>query len=123
MARCLAMWEAADLARATALNQRTPQWAGLMGRMEQDLKKGAVRDYGFFMGERNGFAILEGTKGEVERAMQHYAEFLSFTVYPLASPEQAEQVLEAEPDKDLSSIRQRFKGRSFRCYSGFLKMP
>jgi hypothetical protein len=93
-----------------------------MGSVEQDFKKGAVRDFGFFKGTHNGFAIFEGNKGEVERTIQNYAPSLSFTVYPLASQKLAEQIIEAEPEEDLSSIRERFKGRSFRCYSGFLKM-
>jgi len=93
-----------------------------MGSVEQDMKKGAVRDFGFFMGARTGFAIFEGTKWEVERTIQQYAPSLSFTVYPLASPEQTEQTFEAEPEQDISSIREKLKGRSFRCYSGFLKM-
>lgn len=120
MARYLAIWEAGGTERATGRN--LSRWGGLMGSVEQDMTKGAVRDFGFFAGAQNGFAIFEGTKGEVERTIQQYAPYLSFTVYPLASAEETEQVVKAEPEESFPLIRERLRGRSFHCYTGLLKM-
>ena len=64
MARYLAIWEADDSKVASDSNLRASRWGGLMDRVEEDMKQGAVKDFGFFVGAPNGFAIFDGTEAE-----------------------------------------------------------
>jgi hypothetical protein len=122
MARYLAIWEADDSTRAADTTQRASGWGSLMDSMEQDMKQGAVKDFGFFAGAPNGFAIFEGTEAEVEQVIQRYGPLLSCTVYPLSSSKHTEPSTEDEAEIDFPLIRSRLKGRSLRCYGGFLKL-
>ena len=123
MARYLAIWEADDLTMAADTTQRATRWGSLMDNVEQDMKQGAVKDFGFFAGAPNGFAIFEGTEAEVEQVIQHYGPLLSCTVYPLSSSKQAEPVIEPGVGaEDFALIRKRLKGQSFHGYGRFLKM-
>lgn len=122
MARYLAIWEADDSTMAADTTQRASGWGSLMDSVEQDMKQGAVKDFGFFAGAPNGFAIFEGTEAEVEKVIQHYGPLLSCTVYPLSSSKQTEPSTEPKAEIDFPLIRSRLKGRSLRCYGRFLKM-
>ena len=121
MARYLAIWEAEDSQVAAHSNVRTSRWGGLMDRVDRDMKQGAVKDFGFFVGAPNGFAIFEGTEAEVEEVIRHYAPLLSCTVYPLSSAKPDEPGTESEEGAALALIRSRLKGRRLGCYSGFLR--
>jgi hypothetical protein len=85
------------------------------------MKQGAVKDFGFFVGAPNGFAIFEGTEAEVEQVIQHYAPLLSCTVYPLSSARQTEPIVETDEETELSLVRSRLKGKTHCCYSGLLR--
>ena len=122
MARYLAIWEADELTMAADTTQRATRWGSLMDNVEQDMKQGAVKDFGFFAGAPNGFAIFEGTEAEVEQVIQHYGPLLSCTVYPLSSSKQTEPSTETEAEIDFPLLRSRLKGRSLRGYGRFLKM-
>ena len=121
MARYLAIWEADDSQAAADSNVRASRWGGLMDRVDQDMKQGAVKDFGFFVGAPNGFAIFEGTEAEVEEVIRHYAPLLSCTVYPLSSARPEDPITGSEEEADLALIRSRLKGRKLRCYSGFMR--
>lgn len=95
MARYLALWEA-DYSRIPIdPKERGTGWAVLVDKVKQDMKTGIMKDYGSFVGQPNGFAILEGTEVEVSKAIQQYIPFFTYKVYPLSSLEQVEELVKA----------------------------
>jgi hypothetical protein len=59
------------------------------------MKKGITKDWGTFIGEFNGYSVVEGTEVEILNQIQHYTPFVYFKVYPIASVTQAEEMIKA----------------------------
>jgi hypothetical protein len=66
-----------------------------MGMVKQDIKKGLNKDWGAFVGEINGYAVLEGTEVEIMNALQQYVPFVHFKVHPVASVSQVDEMIKA----------------------------
>jgi hypothetical protein len=48
----------------------------LMEMVKQDIKKGITKDWGAFVGEMNGYSVLEGTELEILSQVQQYTPFV-----------------------------------------------
>jgi len=67
----------------------------LLEMVKQDIKKSTTKDWGAFVGELYGYAVLEGTEVEVMNMVQQYSPFVFFKVHPIASVTQAEEMIKA----------------------------
>jgi hypothetical protein len=63
--------------------------------VKQDIKKGLNKDWGAFVGEINGYAVLEGTEVEIMNSLQQYVPFVNFKVHPVASVSQVDEMIKA----------------------------
>ena len=75
--------------------ERGVGWNILLEIVKQDIKKGITKDWGAFVGELYGYAVLEGTEVEVMNMVQQYSPFVFFKVHPIASVIQAEEMIKA----------------------------
>ena len=95
MAKYLLLWEIDATKIPVSPKERGGGWNLLMGMVKQDIKKGLNKDWGAFVGEINGYAVLEGTEVEIMNALQQYVPFVHFKVHPVASVSQVDEMIKA----------------------------
>jgi hypothetical protein len=91
----LMLWEIDTTKIPLSPKERGGGWNLLMGMVKQDIKKGLNKDWGAFVGEINGYAVLEGTEVEIMNALQQYVPFVHFKVHPVASVSQVDEMIKA----------------------------
>lgn len=95
MGKYLMLWEIDTTKIPLSPKERGAGWDLLMGMVKQDIKKGLNKDWGAFVGEINGYAVLEGTEVEIMNALQQYVPFVHFKVHPVASVSQVDEMIKA----------------------------
>ncbi len=93
MGKYLVLWEVVQSTIPINPKERGEGWSLLMALVRQDMKKGLTKDWGVFVGERNGYTINEGTELEVMNGLQQYVPFCKFKVHPIATPDMAEEMI------------------------------
>jgi len=95
MGKYLSLWEI-DLTKVPISPQeRGAGWGGLMDMIKEDLKKGILKDWGAFVGEINGYSIVEGTEVEIGNFIQKYVPWVIFKGHAIASVNQVDQIVKA----------------------------
>ena len=74
--------------------KRAGQWKHLMQMVEEDMKKGVMKDWGSFIAERGGYCIAEGSEIDVGLLAQRYVPYVEFKTHACASVDQTRQLLE-----------------------------
>jgi len=95
MGKYLMLWEIDTTKIPVGSKERGAGWNALMEMVKQDIKKGINKDWGAFVGEINGYAVLEGTEVEIMNALQQYVPFVHFKVHPIASVSQVDEMIKA----------------------------
>jgi len=95
MGKYLVLWEVVQSTIPVDPKERGAGWGLLMALIRQDIAKGLTKDWGAFVGESSGYAINEGTELEVMNGLQQYVPFCKFKVYPVATPDQVDEMLKA----------------------------
>ncbi len=93
MGKYLMLWEIDTTKIPVSPKERGAGWNVLMEMVKQDIKKGLNKDWGTFVGEVNGYAVMEGTEVEVMNALQQYSPFVHFKVHPIGSVSQVDEVI------------------------------
>ena len=95
MARYLLLWEV-DAGKAPLdPKERGAALSMLVAMVEADQKKGIMKDWGSFVGELNGYSVVEGTEVEIGTMVQQYIPFVLFKTHPIASLGQVKDVVTA----------------------------
>ena len=95
MGKYLLLWEIDATKIPVSPKERGAGWNALMEMVKQDIKKGMNKDWGAFVGEINGYAVIEGTEVEVMNTLQQYVPFVHFKVHPIASVSQVDEMIKA----------------------------
>ena len=61
--------------------------------IRQDIENGITKDRVSFVGEIQGYSILEGTEIEVMKSLQQYVPFCIFEVHPVATEDQVNEMI------------------------------
>ena len=93
MGRYLALWEIDSSKTPVDAKEIAAGWSLLLEIVKQDLKSGIMKDWAAFVGETNGYLILEGTEVEVSSGLTKYAPYVIFKVHALASLAQITEVI------------------------------
>jgi hypothetical protein len=64
------------------------------GMAKQDLETGTATYWGAFVGESRGYTVHEGTEVEIGSALQRYRPFVRFTVHPISTVSQMDELIE-----------------------------
>lgn len=67
----------------------------LMAMVQQDIEVGLTKDWGCFVGEGNGYAVVEGDEIEVSKMVQQYSPYCEFSTFPVASVDQMNEVIQS----------------------------
>lgn len=93
MGKYLLLWEI-DSSRVPVDGKEIgAAWSLLTEMVKQDIKSGITKDHGTFVGETNGYAIMEGTEVEIIGGLAKYAPYVHFKVHAVASVAQVGEVL------------------------------
>ena len=95
MAKYLILWEVDPSRSPIDPKERGAAWGMLVDMVKQDQIKGLMKDWGSFVGEINGYSVVEGTEVEIGTMMQQYIPFVNFKVHPVASLSQVGEVIKA----------------------------
>ena len=75
--------------------KRASQWKQLMNMVDQDMKKGVMKDWGSFIAERGGDCIVEGSEVDVGLVAQQYVPYVEFKTHACASVGLTKNLLDA----------------------------
>ncbi len=93
MGRYLALWEI-DSSRSSVDTKEMADAMSLLAELvKQNIKSGITKDYGVFVGETNGYSIMEGTEVEVASVCAQYAPYVRFKIHAVASLAQISEVI------------------------------
>ena len=95
MGKYLMLWKIDATKVPVSPKERGAGWSALIEMVKQDIKKGQIKDWGVFVGEGNGYSVMEGTEVEVMNALQRFTPFVRFKVHPIGSLTQVEEMLKA----------------------------
>jgi hypothetical protein len=95
MGRYLLLWEIDRTRIPVDPKERGVGFNMLLEMVKQDIKKGLTKDWGVFIGETFGYSVVEGTEVEIMKQLQQYSPFVHFTVHPIGSVAQAEEMIKA----------------------------
>lgn len=93
MGRYLALWEIDSSKTPLDAKEIAAGWSLLTEVVKQDLKSGTMKDWGAYVGETNGYLILEGTEVEVTSLLAMYAPYVIFKLHAVFSVSQMGEVL------------------------------
>ena len=94
MGRYLCLWEIHPSAIPTS-SEGWSNWEELLSWLKQEMERGLFKDWGQFIGELNGYAIVEGDEWDVSRMAQRLITVCSFKVHPIASVDQVGEMVRA----------------------------
>jgi hypothetical protein len=89
MTKFLTIWEMDYSQLPESREARVSVMINLDNMVSEDLKSGAMSDWGSFAGTRGGYSIIEGTEQDVAlHSLKYYPYVKTTTVYPVISVNQ-----------------------------------
>ena len=76
-------------------HERGQGYAALMAFVEQDIEVGLTKDWGCYVGEGDGYCVVEGSEVEISKMIQRYSPFCEFSTHPVASLDQMNEVIKS----------------------------
>ena len=93
MGKYLTLWEVDKTKIPIDRKERGAGWGMLMALIRQDIERGITKDWGAFVGESSGYAVLEGSELDVMNALQQYVPFVSFKLHAIATESQVNEMI------------------------------
>jgi hypothetical protein len=95
MGKYLMLWAVDPTKVPVNPQERGSGWGAMLDMIKQEMQKGITKDWGSFVGELNGYAVVEGSEVEIGNMVQRYVPFVHFKVHPIASISQVDEVIKA----------------------------
>lgn len=95
MPRYLMFWELNRSLIPVDPEERKQGFSLLMALVQQDIEKEVTKDWGCFVGEGNGYCIVEGDEVEISKVVQQYSPYCEFSTHPVASVDQMNEVIQS----------------------------
>jgi len=95
MGKYLILWEMDTSKVPISAQDRGTAWNPMVDMVKQDIEKGRIKDWGAFVGEINGYVVVEGTEVEIGNFIQQYVPFVNFKTHAIASVNQVEEIIKA----------------------------
>jgi len=100
MAKHLLTWSIDHSRISVDPKERGASWGALLSMVENDLERGAMKDWGVFPGENKGYCIFEGSNLELMKVTQQYSPFVEFNTHPVASILEAKDLIKSLRSSD-----------------------
>ena len=95
MGKYLLLWEMDTSKVPISPKERGTAWSPLVDMVKQDIEKGRMKDWGAFVGEINGYAVVEGTEVEIGNFIHQYVPFVNFKAHAISSVSQVDEIINA----------------------------
>jgi hypothetical protein len=95
MGKYLMFWELNRSLIPVDPQERGQGFALLMSVVQQDIEKGLTKDWGCFVGEGNGYSVVEGSEVDIAKMVQQYSPYCEFSTHPVASLDQMNEVIQS----------------------------
>lgn len=95
MAKYLMLWKFNRNLIPVTPQERVKSYSALMTFIQQDIERGIIKDWGCFVGESNGYSVVEGSEVDICKMVQRYSPFCGFSTHPIASVDQMNEVIKA----------------------------
>ena len=92
MARYLLLWEVDSGLMPEDLEERKARHQGFQHAVKQQLEAGQLAEWGAFVGEMNGYCIIDGSAEDVHKLVGQWVPAVSFETRQVLSIEQVIQV-------------------------------
>jgi hypothetical protein len=93
MGKYLMFWELNRSLIPVDPQERGQGFALLMSVVQQDIEKGLTKDWGCFVGEGNGYCVVEGSEVDIAKMVQQYSPYCEFSTHPVTSVDQMNEVI------------------------------
>ena len=93
MGKYLLLWEIDSSRIPVDAKERGAAWSLMLEMVKGDLKSGTEKDWGAFVGETNGYSIMEGNEVEVASLCMQYVPYVQFKVHPIATVAQVGEII------------------------------
>jgi hypothetical protein len=93
MGKYLMLWELNSTLIPIDPHERGQGYAALMEFVQQDIEVGLTKDWGCYVGEGNGYCVVEGDEVDVSKMIQRYVPFCDFSTHPIATLDQMIEVI------------------------------
>ena len=94
MGKYLVLWEVDWPKIPIDRKERGMGWNGLLALVKKDIEQGITKDWGAFVGETNGYSIIEASEVELGKQLQRYVPFTKFEIKAIATVEQVQEVID-----------------------------
>ncbi|MFW9772259.1 MAG: hypothetical protein ACFFFB_05495 [Candidatus Heimdallarchaeota archaeon] len=94
MGKYLLLWEIDASRLPVSRKERAAGWKALLNFVKEDMKAGKTLEWGAYVGELNGFSIIDADDVEISILLQRYSPFVHFKARALLGVEDAEKLIE-----------------------------
>ena len=94
MGRYLCLWEIHHTAIPTS-TEGWAHWEDLLGWLREQMEAGFFKDWGQFIGELRGYAVVEGSELDITHLAQRLVTICAFRFHPIASVDQVGDMVRA----------------------------
>ncbi len=94
MGRYLVLWEVDWTKIPIDRKERGMGWNGLLALVKKNMQEGITKDWGAYVGETNGYSIMEASEAEIGKVLQNYVPFTTFKVKAIATIDQVQEVID-----------------------------
>lgn len=95
MGRYLMIWDLNLEHTPVDPKERGAGYELLIAMIKQDMERGLTKDWGNFVGEGSGYAVVEGSEVEVNKMVQLYTPYVRFRTHPVISLDQVNEVIKS----------------------------
>ena len=95
MGKYLMLWEVDKTKTPIDPKERGAGWGLLIDMVKKDIEKGLIKEWGAFVGEINGYCVVEGNEVEIGNFINQYVPFVFFKSHPAASVDQVAEIMKA----------------------------
>ena len=93
MSKYFVSWEIDTSKVPISREERAAAWGPMIQMVKQGIEEGRILEWGAFVGEMKGYSIAQGTEVEMGLFNQQWVPFVNFTVHPVATVNQLEEVI------------------------------
>ena len=98
MAKYLVLWEVDTSKTPEDPKAKKAQWLGFQELMVKQLKEGAVKEWGEFAGELNGYVIFEGSAVDLHIQNISWVPFVKLTTKEVLTIDKVNKATKALPE-------------------------
>ncbi|MGV7223576.1 MAG: DUF3303 domain-containing protein [Nitrospinales bacterium] len=95
MGKYILHWEVDTAKTPEDTKERQEQWSLFQQTVAQQMESNEIKEWGEYVGEVNGYSIMEGSEVDIQKLVALWVPFVKFNVKPVMTIEQAMEATKA----------------------------